>query len=310
MRILRALTQTRIPVSRAELSRRVEMDKAGVWRATARLSDLGIIEDIGMGSHQQVRLRRGHPLSEALVQLFAAESARAERFLTGIKEAAATLRPPPRSVWLGTTETDIDPFGDTVALYVLDTAATIDRSIEALQEKLSGLEKRLQVSFDVRGSTLADLASLSSTQLKELESATLVFGVPPLAVLNGRNEQSKTKRRSRKPTRSHAALDERAHDWASAIAERLRYDPSLVERARISIKRRAAHASAAERKELEEWLRILRTMSRSRLQRFLIEKSERANRLRQTMPFLDVLNADERLEILEAWRARKTHDDV
>lgn len=55
-----------------------------------------------------------------------------------------------------------------------------------------------------------------------------------------------------------------------------------------------SRASPRERRELMEWIRILSTMSAARLQRFLVEDSERAIRLRQTLPALNFLSPFER----------------
>ena len=60
------------------------------------------------------------------------------------------------------------------------------------------------------------------------------------------------------------------------------------------VKRRAREADPRERRELTEWIRILSTMPPARLQRFLLEDSERAIRLRQTLPGLNLLSPVER----------------
>jgi hypothetical protein len=67
---------------------------------------------------------------------------------------------------------------------------------------------------------------------------------------------------------------------------------------RQHVANRAKKASAQERRELLEWDRILATMSPSRLRRFLVEPGERATRLRQTLPALDLLTPAERNAVL------------
>ena len=87
---------------------------------------------------------------------------------------------------------------------------------------------------------------------------------------------------------------------ATVVASKLSRDPTLIERARDYVKRRLEKASPAERRTHEEWDRILRTMSPARLQKFLVDPSERAKRLRQSLPFADALTAAERKHLLEA----------
>ena len=59
-------------------------------------------------------------------------------------------------------------------------------------------------------------------------------------------------------------------------------------------------ASERERRELTEWARVLDTMSPARLQRFLTEDSERATRLRQTVPARNLLTLSERAAVLRS----------
>jgi hypothetical protein len=66
------------------------------------------------------------------------------------------------------------------------------------------------------------------------------------------------------------------------------------------VRHRAREASPRERRELAEWIRILSTMSPARLRRFLLENSERAIRLRQTLPALNFLSPAERDAVMRS----------
>jgi hypothetical protein len=68
----------------------------------------------------------------------------------------------------------------------------------------------------------------------------------------------------------------------------------LIPIAEHRVKHRVREAGPRERRELTEWIRILSTMSPARLQRFLLENSEHAVRLRQTLPALNLLSPLER----------------
>ena len=106
--------------------------------------------------------------------------------------------------------------------------------------------------------------------------------------------------------RSHAEHDQRARRLAVAIAAKLKWDPGLARIAQQHIARREKRASPQERRELQEWARILTTMSPDRLRRFLVEPGERATRLRQTLPALEILTPAERDAVL----ASVTDDDA
>jgi hypothetical protein len=64
------------------------------------------------------------------------------------------------------------------------------------------------------------------------------------------------------------------------------------------VRRREKNASPQEGRELREWERILVTMTPSRLRQLLVERTERATRLRQTLPALDLLTPAERDAVL------------
>ena len=80
--------------------------------------------------------------------------------------------------------------------------------------------------------------------------------------------------------RGQAQHDEHLLQMAAMIAEKLERDPGVVDRARRHIQQRLRVASHGERKELEEWRRILRTMSIRQLQRFLLDSGTRAHIMR------------------------------
>ena len=75
-------------------------------------------------------------------------------------------------------------------------------------------------------------------------------------------------------------------------------------RARAFITSRLTKAAPGEQRELREWDRILRTMSTARLRRFLVDPGERATRLRQTLPFVGALTAEERARVARKRIAR------
>ena len=235
------------------------------------------------------------------MKLFAAELARFESIVDGLGAVVQRLAPPPRAAWIqGPVATESDEPGDPVIVGILAAAKGVDGTVDQLRAGVSALEQEFDVTIAVHGLTSADLAALPDSQRADLENTMPLLGPPPV----GRFEDSRFRRTGR-PVRSHDDLDRRALALAQAIAERLPEDPSLIDRARKYIGRRRPKASMRERKELDEWNRILRTMSVARLRRFLIEPSERATRLRQTLPFVGVLSMGER----EAIMKKHAHDE-
>ena len=99
---------------------------------------------------------------------------------------------------------------------------------------------------------------------------------------------------------THEEHDARARRLAVAIAAKLKADPGLAVLAADRVRRRAKEASAGERQELAEWARLLATLSPARLRAFLVEDSERATRLRQSLPALQLLSPTEREAVLRS----------
>jgi hypothetical protein len=126
------------------------------------------------------------------------------------------------------------------------------------------------------------------------DAVHLVAGVPPASLLEA------TGRRPRSRLNTHEEHDARARRLGLAIAAKLKADPGLAAIAADRVRRRAKEASAGERQELAEWARLLSSLSTARLRAFLVEDSERATRLRQSLPALQFLSPTERDAVLRS----------
>ena len=289
VRVLRVLSLTRHPLAKAEVAARAALDASGVRRTLKDLALQGVVEAVGVGAHQPVRIRSAHPLARAVRTLFRAEAARRDAVLDAMRRAAGTLSPAPRSVWILLPETLGAREPDVLQVGVLASARSLDRAAEALRAELRGLERREDVSVEVRGYTLADLEMLSAPDRELLAMAVPLAGPPPAGFLAGAHEEPRAP-----SVRTHADLDRRARELGRVIGDRLLADPTLIERARDYVRRYLAAAPAGERKEMEEWAGILDSMPAAKLRRFLAEESARATRLRQSLPFLGALTPAER----------------
>ncbi len=102
--------------------------------------------------------------------------------------------------------------------------------------------------------------------------------------------------------RSHAWIDARSLALARAVAERIRRDPSLLQRAFETL------ARWKERREtwppcLREWEVILAGRNVDDILAILVEDSEDGRRRRQSSPFTGFLTPAERKEIFEHYEA-------
>jgi DNA-binding transcriptional ArsR family regulator len=296
VRLLRLLTQTGEPISGTQLAREARLSAPGVYQALEGLRAAGIVERLGRGPRGQFRLRAQHPLVPALASLFEAERQRVEQLLDDLRSRARQLSPPPRSVWVfGPVAEQTDAFGDPIDIAMIAGAKQVTVLAEELRGALTEVETRHDVTINVRGLTEADLEGLPRPERALLDGASVILGLPPDAYFKSADS---ARRPQRGGHRGHEQHDEHLLHLAGRIAAKLKTDATPIDRALRYIHRRARVASAAERKELLEWERLLRSMSLTRLREFLVDRGPQATRLRQTLPFLDVVSTQEREAIL------------
>jgi hypothetical protein len=306
-------------MSGAQLAREAVLTPPAVYAALERLGEIGIVERLGLRSRGQFLWNEKYPLASALRSLFAAERGRVERLVEGLKQAASSISPPPRSVWwYGPSARGDDRLGDPLHMAIVANAREIGDALDQFRDAVASLdleqrhdvavevrgltleqrddvtsrvlpktlEQRDEVTIEVRGLTQADLLTLTNPERVELEQAQLILGLPPDHFFGPKTGSPLVARVSPK---SQADSDRRLLEIAAAVARKL--DRNLIEEARDRVRRRLQQgprqASPAERRSLHEWETILH-MSLPRLRRFLVDRGPRATRLRQTFPFLEV----------------------
>ena len=274
-----------------ELARRANLGRTTIYPALEGLEEAGIVEFTGVGAQRQARFRKRHVLGRHLFELFVAEARRMEAVVSDLREMFKQLEPQPIAAWmdgLGSQQWS----DETISLWIVADPRSVAVITDNLSGKIAGVEKTFGVHFEVRGITRSELEARLATDLASLAEATLLGGVPPTALISS----------SGKPNadllKSHSEHDVRARRLAVAIAAKIKWDPTLVRVAREHVRRRMKDASVAERKELQEWVRVLDTMPASKLRQFMIGTDERATRLRQTLPALGLLTPVERERVL------------
>jgi hypothetical protein len=100
----------------------------------------------------------------------------------------------------------------------------------------------------------------------------------------------------------HSRVDERSLAMHRLVAEKLRTNPALLDRARENLHRwRKTEGSPSL--TLAEWETILSGPA-AQVAQFLEERSERATRLRQSSPFAGILTEAERQAVYESYSTR------
>ena len=298
VRLIRTLSLSSTPLTAGELARRADLGRTSIYPALRELESIGIVEFVGAGAQRQIQLRERHPLATGLKDLFRAEAGRFDALTTALRELFVEAPVRALSAWV---EDVAAAHGtDTVRLYFVAMPEDKDTLSDYLNESLPDVERAQDLHVVVTGLTRSELEALSQSG-NALDNPTLLEGVPPVGLLRSGSAGA-----ANPAPASHDEHDARARRLALAIALKIKNDPGLIVLAQHRLERRAQRASPRERRELREWLRVLSTMSPARLRAFFIEDSERATRLRQSLPALNLLSAAERQAVLRS----RTDGDV
>ena len=293
VRLLRVLSLAETPLAAGELARRAVLGRTGIYPVLETLEIAGIVEFVGAGAQRQVRYRTSHPLASPIAALFRAEAERVDALVAALRRELELTKPTPIAAWLeGEILSGKDRMGDMISCTIVADPKSVSPLVGQLSERFEKIERKFEVHIEIRGITRSELATRSKADTQALENAILLAGVPPVALLP-QDAASRSRRFA-----SHGDHDIAARRIAVAVAAKLKRDPGLASLARRHIARRERNASEREKHELREWSRLLTTMSPSRFQRFLLEPSERATRLRQTLPALELLTPAERRAVL------------
>ena len=294
VRLIRTLSLASTPLTAGELASRAGLGRTSIFPALRNLESIGIVEFVGAGAQRQTQLRERHPLATGLKDLFRAEANRFDELTTALRVLFGDSPVRVLSAWVA--DVTAAPRGtDAVRLYFVAMPEDKESLSDYLNERLPVVERALDLHVVVTGITRSELEALSLSHGNALDNPTLLEGVPPAGLL-----RSNTAGAARPAPVSHAEHDARARRLALAIAVKIKRDPGLIRLAENRLERRAQQASPRERRELGEWLRVLSTMSPARLRAFFIEDSERATRLRQSLPALNLLSTAERQAVLRS----------
>jgi len=294
VRLLRVLTLQTTSLTAGELAKRAMLGRSSIYPALRELERAGVVEFIGAGARKLVQLRGGYPLSRILKDLFRAEARRFDALTTALRELLSGMPRAPISAWIDRGGENLEST-ETLTLYVVARPEELDTLTDYLNERLADLERKHDVHIAVHGLMPSELETLHRTPLTTPKGVVLLGGVPPAALIERSRPTAKTS-----TIVSHDEHDVRSRRLAVAIAAKIRRDPGLIAIAEERVRGRAREAGPRERRELTEWIRILSTMSPARLQRFLLENSERAIRLRQTLPALKFLSPVERDAVMRS----------
>ena len=283
VRIVRELFAADAPLSRAEIARRTGLSLPGVGYALEKLLKSGAVELVGSGARQSVQVRARHPLAAHLGMLFFVERGYGEAVSERLRRAVAGVDPTPRGAWI---EGSAAPA--PAVLTVLVAARDVPATREQLRASLAEVQAELDLAVELRVVTEAEVETASADTTTAWERATPIYGAGPAGVAPAR---------ARANGRTHESRDVAALQRGVWIARHLERDPTLAKRARQWLVTQIPVVSPREEHALQDWLDVLDGDSIPRVQHLLSDGGERGTRLRQSNPFIPVLNDRERAQM-------------
>lgn len=286
IQLLRILIETGRIMNIAEIAGRTGLSVPGVHKVISRLLKTGVIQQESSGRTQMVYIRKDHPLTPILTELFQSEKNNSENLFKKLKENIDELVQKPRSVWIyGKVAKGTDDYGDPLQIAIYGQAKTIDDLTEHYKDRLikDRVESNFDVTIEVRGVTPAEMDLIMNP------NKIMIWGYDPSRLYDVQGER-------KEGMNSHRDLDIRSLNDADLWIEFIKTHPEIIERTKTYLEDKVRSEKSGTRNELQEWHKLLDSMSFQRLKKFMQSDSERSTRLRQSLPFWPVLNESERKE--------------
>jgi len=292
LRVLRALTDAKAPLSISSIAERTGLTIPGVHKVVERLLAVGIAQYTGGGKSQNLMFREEHLMSKAIMKLFAEEKEYFESLNRELRNLFYEVELKPDSAWISGKVTDgVDEYGDPIMIFILAGLRDIDNLTKHYRRSLlhHSIEQRYDVSIEIHGVTQADI---EFNQNLDTKNVILLWGVDPIFHLVDNNDRTGK-------TITHDYLDIRSAEESKIWTKLLKVYPEIIPRTISELDRRIIDNRFPGKSDLTEWKQILETMPFQRLKKLLESDSERAVRLRQSIPFWHVLTDRERSKFEE-----------
>jgi hypothetical protein len=257
------------PVSIAGAAKKAGLSQLGAKKSMDKLERSGIVKKIGDGHAPKFGPDNNNPFLPLLKDLFSQEQQRYGELKQELQQAVGI--PEVLSAWMRETQVD-----SSIELGVTTGADSMSWIGPELRTQLSMVEKKFNIIVEINIFTRADAQE------------------PPgdAILLWGGNGFKKNNQLYSSPAIS--GTTGRSLKMASAVAELIKSDSSLIQRAIHYTNALLREGQGTANDDISEWQQLLKSYSAERVRDLLVSKNSRAERLRRSSPFFAVLTADER----------------
>jgi hypothetical protein len=243
----------------------------GTRKAMESLERLGVVSRVGTGRAQKYAPKENNPYLPLLREMFSLEQRQHEELLQELRNAVGI--PEIKEAWLRDIPTEPS---HNLELIVVAETKTINWIGNELRVRVTNIEKQFNLLIEINVFIRADKPEIP-------DDAVILWGFREKAEIN-------------RPLsiQTQAESEKRSLRMARAIADLIKSDPSLTQRAIYYTNRLLHEGQGMANNDISEWRQLLETYSPERLRELLVSKSSRAERLRRSSPFFSVLTPEER----------------
>ena len=259
------------PVGITEAAKMAGLSQPGTRKSMEVLERLGVASRVGTGRAQKFAPKEKNPYLTLFREIFSLEQRQHEELLQELRNAVGI--PEIKNAWL--RDIPIEPSHNLELIVVAETK-TISWIGNELRVRVAKIEKQFNLLIEVNVFTRADNPKIP-------DDAVILWGISEGAEIN-RPLSIKT----------HTESEDRSLRMARAIAELIKSDTSLTQRAIYYTNRLLHEGQGMANNDISEWRQLLETYPPERLRELLVSKSSRAKRLRRSSPFFSVLTPEER----------------
>jgi len=255
VRLSRALIyETDTAVSASEAARLAGLTQAGARRALERMRQIGILRRSGSGRSHRYEVCAESPFVGLLAQLFDEEDQRYRALLSGLRNAFAL--PDVISAWI---DSSAGSSAEVIRVITVVTPEGMASLHSGIRERLLQVERQFGILVESNEYLKADAPSMG-------EGSQLLWGVPPLH-------------------ESRASYPYSREGLVAFIVAQ----PQIVSRAQRHLRQLIKENQGAAEKDILEWIDILKSYSLEQLSTLLLSRTERAERLWRSAPFVAVM---------------------
>lgn len=253
-------------VSVTDAARIAGLSHPGARKAFESLEQAGVVIRVGSGRAIKYGLVQGNPFLPLLRELFEREHEQYQNLLHSLRSAIEL--PETREAWIRRLPTGSNR---TVDIDLVASVTAVSRIADEIRSRVMNIEKQWNIIVELHVYTRADRPEIPSDAI----------------VLWTSGESSGTEHSL--PLQTRVESEERSRIMAQELAGMLERDPTLKKRALRYLDRLLKEGQGMADRDLKEWRQLLESYSTAQLKDLLTSDSQRALRLRRSIPFYSVL---------------------